>query len=340
MYDAVVCGKLSAGSIGQELCSTLSSALEVPHVTLTTSGSVALLIVLHAWNIGPGDEVLIPNRTFQATANAVVFLGATPVLVDVQSHDSLIDVTQIKAKITNRTRAIIPVHLNGRICDIEKIREICSPHNILILEDSAQALSSKNSQGYAGTLGDAGIYSLGVTKFITSGQGGVIVTRSKVLHDKIQRYLFHGVQKNLEESFPEFGFNFRLPDALSALALKQAQSIPEIQESYLSVYRWYSKLLSPLSNIHLFPAKVDQGEVPVWTEVLTDRRDCLRLHLEKYNIETRPGGPNLSSSHYLNSPQTFSCSQNFHENLLILPSGPDLTYDMLKRIEIAFKEWK
>ena len=176
--EAISNGHISQGPITEEFETRLAEALDVPYVVATTSGSVALLMALMAFGIQPDDEVIVPNRTWIATAHAVKMIGAKVVLVDVQPDLPIMEVAQLEQKITPRTKAIIPVHLSGRSADMDAIREIAKAHGLLIIEDAAQALFSKYRGEYCGTQSDAGCFSFSVAKLLPTGQGGAIAIRS------------------------------------------------------------------------------------------------------------------------------------------------------------------
>ena len=194
---------ISQGPVTEEFETRFAEALNVPYAVATTSGSVAILLALMALGIGRDDEVIMPDRTWIATAHAALFLGAKPVLVDVRPDVPTIDVAQIKSKITDRTKAIIPVHINGRGGDMEEIQTLAIEYGLLVVEDACQALFSKNSAGFLGTQSDAGCFSLGVGKLISTGQGGVVVTRSRDTYEKLKTTLrIPGTRWGLTSSSP------------------------------------------------------------------------------------------------------------------------------------------
>ena len=183
--------KISYNSVGLSLEKEICSLFKSRFALVTTSGSVSLLIALKALGLKAGDEVIVPNRTFQATANAVHFLGASVKLVDVRASDGLIDPEEVKKNITVKTKAIIAVHLNGRAAPVEQIKRIIGKKNISIIEDTAQAFASKHDGKFLGTSGDIGCFSFGVTKFLTSGQGGALITNSETIYIEANKFIFH-----------------------------------------------------------------------------------------------------------------------------------------------------
>jgi len=338
--QAIQHGNLSYGSVGARFEEALSRELEVPYVTLVTSGSVGLLVALRCLGVSAGDEVIVPARTFQATANAAVFLGARAIPVDVLEHSALMDPAALEPAITPRTRAIIPVHLNGRACEMEPLQKIADRHGIPIVEDAAQALFSRGRHGLCGTSGKIGVFSLGVTKFLTSAQGGVLVTRDAAIHTEIRRYLKHAVEFSPEELYPEFGFNFRLPDLLTTLAFRQFNERNELKNRYLEVHARYRDLLGSSSRLTLLPSDRGSGEIPIWTEVLARDRAAVVSRLESLGIESRPFIPSMNECAYLGanpSAKQFPRASLFSAAGLTLPCGPELGSDAFRRISQALE---
>jgi perosamine synthetase len=165
----------------------ISKIINVKHVIATTSGTISLFLALKSLDVKDKDEVLIPNITFAATANAVTLTGAKPVLVDVNKDNILIDINQLKKKISKKTKAIIAVHVSGRGSNIEELKKISKKYKIKLIEDAAEAFISKSHKKYLGTFGDLGCFSFSPPKIITTGQGGVIVTNNTKLFKKILR---------------------------------------------------------------------------------------------------------------------------------------------------------
>jgi dTDP-4-amino-4,6-dideoxygalactose transaminase len=188
---AVLSRCITQGPLTEKLEKKIAELLDVPYVVLTINGSAALLMALAACDIKPQDEVVVPNFTFIATAQAPLFLGAKIKLVDVEQTRPVIDIKEIRKSITKKTKVIIPVHVNGRSADMNLINKIAAEHNLRVIEDSVQSLCSQNEFGYLGTQSDIGVFSLGITKFITAGMGGFLVTRNKKLFNKLRKIRNH-----------------------------------------------------------------------------------------------------------------------------------------------------
>ena len=166
---------INEGDLTEEFEKKIASLVQTKHAISATSCTAALFMCVKAFGIGHGDEVIVPDMTFIATANAVDMAGATPVLVDVK-EDLTIDPEAIKKAITPKTKAIMPVHVTGRAADMEAVMKIAKEHNLIVIEDAAEALLSKHKGKYLGTWGDAGCFSFSPNKTITTGQGGITIT--------------------------------------------------------------------------------------------------------------------------------------------------------------------
>lgn len=340
--DAILAGRLSQGVVTAELEARLSEVLDVPYVTMTTSGSVALASALLSAGIGPGDDVIVPTRTYIATAHAVQLAGANVRLVDTLADTPQIDPSQIEAKITPATKAIIPVHLNGRACDMSAMAEIAERHGLVIIEDAAQALFSKHKNKHLGTFGKIGCFSLGVTKIITSGQGGFIVTGDKDIHEHLQRFRFHGVSVIRQGSYDHFGYNFRYTDIQASIAMKQLDRLPKKLESHRQLYARYKDALKDTSKVKLLKVDIDAGEVPLWIEAVCDNLPALKAYLDAHQIGNLLMTPNLSESRHMRDMAPFPNGKYFGDKSITLPSGPDQlpehidrTLEVLRAFEYA-----
>ncbi len=220
ILDSLARERISMGAVTAELEAELCRRLEVPYAVATTSGSVALMMALLALDIGPGDEVIVPTRTFIATAHAASLLGARVVLVDCGAESPNLDVERLAAHITDRTKAIIPVHLNGRAVDA-RVFEIARQRGLAVVEDAAQALYSRTPQGYLGTLGDIGCFSFGMVKLTSTGQGGALVTRDEALYRRLVAIRNHGVRDVVSHDYLGVGGNFKFTDILASIGLWQ-----------------------------------------------------------------------------------------------------------------------
>lgn len=330
--DAILKGNISLGQLSEKLEKRLARLLDVPFVVMTTSGSSAILMALIASGVQSEDEVILPNRTFIATAHAPLLLGARVRLIDCLEESPLIDPLQVEKAITKRTKAIIPVHLNGRSCDLTNLLKISERYNVSLIEDAAQAMFSRPSkkEGFLGTHGDLGCFSLGVTKFITSGQGGFVVTRNKKLYKRLKLIRIHGVKSPLAESFNDFGFNFRYTDMQAAVALKQIDKIPQKKKMHIYLYNFYREKIKKMKTIRILEVDITKGELPLWIEIVCENRDKLFDHLKKFGIQCRKSNPNLNDSPHIKQKGSFPRSAFFKKRMLALPCGPDQDISNIK----------
>lgn len=314
---------VSQGKVTREFEQKLEDFLQVRHVVAVASGSVALLSALMAIEIKPGDEVIVPNRTWIATAHAVKLLGAKVIPVDVEVDRPIIDANQVSHAITSRTRAIIPVHMNGRSADMRQIREIAKQNHLFVIEDAAQAIASKNADGFLGTQSDIGCFSLSVAKTIATGQGGFAVTNNDSLAEKLRSIRTHGVE-NVKDpgKWVMAGFNFRFTDVLASIGIEQLKRLPERAEHLRELYHVYETGLKD-SPFEIIPVNIDNGEVPVYNEFLVDNRQYWINKLEQSGIETRPFYPDIDKADYLEvNSSNYPNSRKYGLNGIYLPSGP------------------
>lgn len=337
--EAIGAGRVSQGPVTAEFERRLSAILDVPYVVATTNGSTALVMALLACGIGPGDEVIVPNRTWIATAHAVVLLGAKPIFVDCQRDLPIVDAEAIEPLITSRTRAIIPVHLNGRSADMNAIHNIARKHGLRVVEDAAQALCSRNEAGFLGTQSDVGCFSLSVTKIITTGQGGFVVTREEGLAKRLVSIRTHGIADVIDPTYTEFGFNFRFTDVLASFGLAQLERLQLRIEHAKAIYRLYDEALADLSSFTMIPVDIAAGEIPVYVEVLCEDRKGLVEYLRDRNIQARPFSPDLNVAPYMSTSRAFPNSARFGEHGVCLPSGGEQPLDNVRRVIQALHDF-
>jgi perosamine synthetase len=330
--SAIDSRRFSQGPYAIELETALQKKLDVPYVLTTPSGSLALLMSMMAAGVGPGDEVIVPDRTWIATAHGAAIVGARIVLADSESHSPAVDVEEIARRITPRTKAIIPVHLNGRSCDMAGIMALAQPRGIYVVEDAAQALLSKSPLGMLGTIGDMGCFSLGMTKLISMGHGGAIATRRKDLHEKLFMIRENGVSDRMTETATALGCNFRVSDLQSAMGIAQLNRADQKIAHVLRVYHRYMGGLANMPHVRVLPVDVDNGEVPLWTEVICRDRAKLAAALLKEGIEIHLGHRSLSRAPHLKATGEYPNSQFYDDNLARLPCGPGQPLENVDRV--------
>ncbi|MCW7075658.1 MAG: DegT/DnrJ/EryC1/StrS family aminotransferase [Candidatus Methanospirare jalkutatii] len=217
-------GRLSQGSCVEAFESAFADFIGVEHAIAVSSGTAALHIALLAAGIGKGDEVITTPFTFIATANAILFVGARPVFVDVREDDFNIDVKKVKDAITERTKAIIPVHLYGQPCDMKAIVDLAEDHNLHVIEDACQAHGAEFAGKKVGSFGTAGCFSFYPTKNMTTGEGGMLTTNSKEIAKKARMLRNHGSSARYMHEI--LGFNMRMTDISAAIGIEQLKKLP------------------------------------------------------------------------------------------------------------------
>ena len=202
--------------------------LKIKYCVALPSCTSALFVSLKILNLKPSDEVLVPNLTFAATANAVYMAGLKIKLVDINPRTLNISIDDLKNKITKKTKVIIPVHVSGRGCEMNEIKKIAKKNNIKIIEDAAEAFFSKNKKSFLGTIGDIGCFSLSPNKIFTSGQGGLLVTNNKKYFEKIIIFKTQGrigITNGGDDLHMSPGGNFKLSNLSGALAYTQLKKV-------------------------------------------------------------------------------------------------------------------
>jgi perosamine synthetase len=224
VLEVLSSGMLAQGQRVAQLEERYTEVCGTYYAVATSSGTTALHIALMAHGIGSGDEVITTPFTFIATVNSVLFVGATPVLVDIEEETFNIDPALVEAAVTPRTRAIMPVHLYGYPCDMDAILDIAQRHGLIVIEDTAQAIGATYKGKPAGSFG-TGCFSLYATKNIAAGEGGMITTNDEALADRCRLLRSHGQRRRYY--YESLGYNFRMTDIHAAIALAQMDRLDE-----------------------------------------------------------------------------------------------------------------
>ena len=337
--DTMAKKSFSLGAVTAEMEAEIAKQLDVPYALCTTSGSTALMMGLMAAGVGSGDEVIVPTHTFIATAHAASLLGAKVVLVDCQSGDTNMDVAEAAKKISSRTKAIMPVHLNGRSCDMATIAALAKKHRLAVIEDACQGIFSRTADGYLGTLGDCGCFSFGMVKLVSTGQGGAVVTRDKAMYEKLAAMRNHGIADVISHTYLMPGHNFKFNDIQASIGMWQVQRGPEKAAHVNAVYKRYREGLKELPFIELMPVGVDKGEVALWAEAVSEERDALMAFLSQNGIQSRKFIPCVHTAPHFSSGEAFPNSERFNRTGFNLPSGPDLPLEYVERTVAVLREY-
>jgi dTDP-4-amino-4,6-dideoxygalactose transaminase len=332
-------GRLAAGPVTRQLeeefAATVSHTREAVAVA---NGTAALHLALLAHDIGAGDEVITTPFTFQATANMVLATGARPVFVDV-GEDANLDPRLVEAAITPRTRAILPVHLYGRLGDMTALEAIASQHRLQIIEDAAQAHAAALGGRRAGSFG-TGCFSFYATKNMTAGEGGMITTDDSALAGRFRRLRSHGESERYRSV--EVGYNYRTTEIASAIALAQLHQLPEFNEKRVHNAAYFSR---QLRGVGLPPAPIEAA-VMVWHQytIRTPGRDSLLRWLRERDIETAVYYPETLPDQPLYRDLGYDATSlpvatQLAREVLSLPVHPALSQEDLERIVEAVNGW-
>ncbi len=264
----------------------------VNHGVTTNSGTTALHLALASLGIGEGDEVIIPSFTMISTANAINYLGARPVLVDVEPETWNLDPELIEAKITARTRAIVPIHTYGHPAEMDRIKAVARKNNLFIVEDAAEAIGAEYKGRRAGSFGKVAAFSLYANKIITTGEGGIVVTDDEKLADKLRTMRNYGFTEERHFWHKVVGFSYRMTNVQAAIGLGQLERIDELVQARIDHAHLYNSLLEDVRGIVTPPCAPHAKNVYWMYGILVEKefgisRDELRQKLADRGIETR-----------------------------------------------------
>ncbi len=233
----------------KELEHAIQSRFEVNHAQLLSSGTAAVSLALASAGIGAGDEVIMPCFTFVASFEAIIMLGATPIIVEIDDTLTL-DIDAVKAAVTPKTKAIMPVHMCGSMANLNALKVICDAHNLILIEDACQAIGGTYDGKALGTIGDLGCFSFDFVKTVTCGEGGVVISNNKKYYTNADHYSDHGHDHEGSdrgaETHPFLGYNFRVSELNAAVGLAQFRRLDDfiaIQKKHYTIIR------NELSNI-------------------------------------------------------------------------------------------
>lgn len=304
---------------------------------VTSSCTGALHLSLLSLGIGPGDEVIVPDITWVATASAVMYVGAKPIFAEIRKDDWTIDARSIKKLITNKTKAIIPVHLYGYAAEMKEIQQIADENNLFVVEDAAPAIGTKIGEQKVGTFGDFGCYSFQGAKLLVTGEGGMLVTNDEALYRKARKIQDHG-RKPGTFWIEELGHKYKMNNITAALGLAQLERASNQIYRKRRINEWYRKNLSDLNQISFQSESVDTKSICWMTSIVledTERisRDELIRKLASEGIDTRPVFPSISQYPIWGySPPVQEIAQKVGENGINLPSGVLLTKSQVDRV--------
>jgi UDP-4-amino-4-deoxy-L-arabinose-oxoglutarate aminotransferase len=333
---------LTSGPIGKEVETQLCSYFNVSHAKLVNSWTNGAVATLLAMDIGPGDEVIVPAMTFIATANVVELVGAKPVFIDCDPETLLITPQLIKAAITTKTKAVIPVHMYGQMCDVKAIKDVLpTSQKIAIIEDCAHTFEAKFNNERPGKYSDVAIFSFYATKNVTCGEGGAIITNNQDLYQRILQSILHGMSAGAADRFKSgqykhwgmdhLGTKANLPDLLACFLPQQIRTVDERLKEREKVARKYELALA---NTNIKVPKIDSRVVhsrhlfPIF--VGAEVRDQALLELGKANIGATVNYRSVPSMGYYSNKYGFNEKSHPSSNLwgqgtLSVPLFPGIT---------------
>jgi perosamine synthetase len=306
-----------------------ASYIGAEYATSVCNGTVALHLAIEALGLKAGDEVIVPTMTYIASVNTIIQTGATPIFVDSLENSWNIDPADVRRKITSKTKAVMAVHLYGLPCDMDALTDICREHNLYLIEDAAEAFGTYYKGQHVGTFGDIATFSFFGNKTITTGEGGMVVTKSKALLDKAFHLKNQGVSPTREYWHDVVAYNYRMTNICAAIGLAQLEQADVIIAKKRQVAEWYREGLKglPLSTHDELP----ETKHSYWmcSVAVNDaaHRQPLRDYLKTAGIETRPL---FYPSHILphcKTDEVFPVAESLGSRGINLPSYPGLSYE-------------
>jgi len=301
------------------------------------TGTAALHLALAALNVGPGDEVIVPDLTFAATANAIIYTGAKPVLVDVEEDTWNIDPREVEKAINENTKAVIAVHLYGHPCDIEPILNICDRYGIMLVEDAAEAHGSEYRGKKVGSFGKIGTFSFFGNKVITTGEGGICVTDDPDLKQRIEQLRDHGMSTVKKYWHDVVGYNYRMTNLQAAVGVAQLERIDWFVERKRKIAELYKSYLADIGNL-ILPIEKDYAKNIFWMFTICLREQCkvsrneLMQLLKSEGVDSRPVFFPLHMMPPYYTGKAFPNSEKISKAGLSLPSSAALTEQHVDRV--------
>jgi perosamine synthetase len=309
------------------------------HVAVVANGTVSLFIALKALEIGPGDEVIVPDYTMIASANAVLLAGATPVFVDVDPDTLCLDLELTERAISPATRAIMLVSINGRSPDMPAAVALAHRHGLSLVEDAAQSLGSRWEGRHLGTFGAVGSLSFSAPKIITTGQGGALLTDDARLFERILRLKDFGRREAGVDYHEAVGYNFKFTDLQAVIGLEQLNKLPWRVERKKAMWSLYQRELTGVPGLKFLPTRLDHTS-PWFIDVLVPDPDALKSHLHGAGIGSRRFYPAIHSQPAYGWPGRFPHSEHAARHGLWLPSSSFLTDDDVRRVCEAVRSFQ
>ncbi|MBI4945432.1 MAG: DegT/DnrJ/EryC1/StrS family aminotransferase [Bacteroidetes bacterium] len=335
--DALESSWISGGTYLDKLENDFKKVLDKKHVLAVSNGTTAIHLAYLGLGLKPNDEVVVPGFSFLAASNIALHMGLKPVFAEVDPDTWCLSPKHLPKYISSKTKAIIPIHTYGNVCNMNKIMRIAKEKKIAVIEDCAESLFSKYKGNYCGSFGNISTFSFQATKTITTGEGGLVATDSEDLNKKMMLYRSHGMDRSKSFYWHEVpGHNFRLTNFQAAMGVAQFEKINVILSERKRVYEEYKKHLTGVDGIVLQKIEKDVDPV-IWALALKlhsknfpQGRDKVIEQLREKGIETRPGFF-ASSLLKIYKKHSLPICENISRHVLSLPTFPSL-----KNAEISF----
>ena len=317
----------------------------ISNAIATSSCTGAIHLALMALGIKAGDEVIVPDITWIASVEPILYIGATPVFIDILPDTWCIDPLKIEAAITAKTKAILPVHVYGNLCDMDAILSIAKKHNLVVLEDAAEGLGSEYKGRKAGSMGDAGVFSFHGTKTISTGEGGMIVTNNTTVAERARILNDHGRDPKDGKTFwmKEYGYKYKMSNLQAAMGCAQIERAEELVNKKRDIFKWYQHHLSGVpcilnpelpqtKNSYWMPTAIFDRSIPF------DREQFFK-HLKENNIDSRPFFYPLTSLPMFTKKTENKVAYEIFERGINMPSHHGLNEEDIKYICDTIKKY-
>lgn len=314
----------------------------VKHALTTSSCTGALHLSLVALSIGKGDEVIVPDISWVATASVIRYVDAEPVFADVLQDSWCIDPKSIEKRITKKTKAIIPVHLYGQPADMQEILHIAKKNNLKVIEDAAPSIGAEYHGKRVGNFGDIAAFSFQGAKLMVTGEGGMVVTDNTELFEIVKHYSEHG-RASTGFEISDIGFKYKMSNIQAALGLAQLERADELIAKKVQLYEWYSAGLRDIEGIMLNKSNTEMEKSIYWmTSIILNKnfgvsRDELMNKLRERKIDSRPLFPQMSSFRMFKSYDN-PMAYHIANNGINLPSGHERTQEEVSYICKSIKD--
>jgi len=343
----------TSGPQSEEFEKLIAQYIGTKYAVVFNSGTSALHVAILAHNIKEEHEAIVPSFTFIATANALLFARAKPVFADIESKTFGLDPEDVKGKITDKVKAIIPVHYGGSPCLIRELKEIAEDYNLILIEDAAESFGAKIQNKKVGTFGDSAILSFCQNKVITTGDGGAVVTDSREIYERSKLVRSHGRLEDADYfsswkymDYVTLGYNYRMSDIIAALGIAQLEKVDKIIQMRRKNAEYMNNKLSTIRNISLpkpfsdhcfhvyqmYTVRVKDGQ---------ETRDNLAKYLAEKGISTKVYFHPVHLTHFYKGELNYDCrlpiTEEISRQVLTLPMYPSLTMEEMDYIAEEMK---